>query len=292
MSHQVFIASCSEDRDSAIAVCRSLEQNGIGCWTSERDLKREDNLFHVVAQAIKASQLVLLLLAESAETSAFIRQELFFALDNNIPILIARIKFSTLSDPMQLRLSGAGTKWIDVIHRPFEQNFPAILRATRHMLYGDPVEDGAIKDLKEMEREDQLVPPEPYDGKEDFIFVSYKREEMSRVAVFLHRMIGWGFNVWYDRGIPGGAEWDSMIEERVLRCILLVTFISQKSVESKCVRREIKFADSLNKPILAIRLEPTELKQGLGMVLNQYQMPHTAVSGTEFLTSCPWGRGA
>jgi hypothetical protein len=71
-----------------------------------------------------------------------------------------------------------------------------------------------------------------------------------------------------------------MIQDRVGHCILLVTFLSKKSVDSKWVRREIKFADLLNKPILAIRLEPAELKEGLGIVLNQYQM--IDATGTDF----------
>ena len=271
MSHRVFIAARSADKDSAVAICGLLEQAGIGCWIGERDLK-EGDFQSQVAKAIKSSQLALLLLSESAGKSEFIKHEIAFVLDNSIPVLVVRVKFSALPDGLQLRLRFAGAKWVEAITRPLEQKFPSILNAVRHMLDGASIESGLLKDIEELERPDQLEPPAPYDGKENFVFVSYKREEMPRVAPFLHRMVEWGYNVWYDRGIPGGAEWDAMIEDRVTRCILLVTFISPKSVDSKWVRREIKFADSLNKPILAIRLETTELKEGLGLVLNQYQM--------------------
>jgi hypothetical protein len=50
-------------------------------------------------------------------------------------------------------------------------------------------------------------------------------------------------------------------------------FLSEAAVESKWVRREIKFADSENRPILGIRLDKNvELKHGLKVVMNQYQM--------------------
>lgn len=115
-------------------------------------------------------------------------------------------------------------------------------------------------------------PPPPSNDK-DFIFISYKRDDMPRILPFLHRIVSWGYPIWYDRGIPGGAEWDSLIEEKVLNCKALVVFLSEAAVESKWVRREIKFADSENRPILGIRLDKNvELKHGLKVVMSGYQM--------------------
>ena len=89
----------------------------------------------------------------------------------------------------------------------------------------------------------------------------------------MHRIVALGYPIWFDRGIPGGAEWDALIEEKVSNCLILLVFLSQSAVESKWVRREIKFADSENRPILGIRLdEDLELKHGLKVVMNQYQM--------------------
>lgn len=113
---------------------------------------------------------------------------------------------------------------------------------------------------------------DPYTGTEPFIFISYKRDDIERVRPILHRVRGWGYRIWYDRGIPGGAEWDSLIEERLKNCALLLYFISRGAVESKYCRREVKYVDQLNKPILSVRLEPAELTHGLEMLLTQYQM--------------------
>ncbi|MDD3894347.1 MAG: toll/interleukin-1 receptor domain-containing protein [Syntrophomonadaceae bacterium] len=117
--------------------------------------------------------------------------------------------------------------------------------------------------------------PKPFEGTGEYIFVSYKREDFPRVAPVIRNIIGWGYNIWYDQGIPGGSEWDAIIEEKVSRCIILIAFLSASAVDSKWVRREIKYADSLNKPILAIRLEEVQLKQGLSVTLSQYQMIDT-----------------
>jgi hypothetical protein len=48
--------------------------------------------------------------------------------------------------------------------------------------------------------------------------------------------------------------------------------LSPAAAGSRYVRREVAFADSLNKPILTVRLEPTELVHGLGFTVGAYQM--------------------
>lgn len=118
----------------------------------------------------------------------------------------------------------------------------------------------------------QDASPSPYDGEAPYLFVSYKRDDWRRVEPFLRRAVSWGYNVWYDKEIPGGAEWDALIEERIQSCSLLLLFLSKASAESRWIRREIKFADRMQKPIVTIRLEEAALRHGLDMLLSQYQM--------------------
>lgn len=115
--------------------------------------------------------------------------------------------------------------------------------------------------------------PPPYEGHEPFAFVSYKREDLPRIKPLVAALHRAGHRIWYDRGIPGGAEWDALIEERVKHCEVLVMFLSQAAVGSKYVRREVKFADTLGKPVVGVRLEhDIDLAHGLAMLLNQYQV--------------------
>ena len=129
--------------------------------------------------------------------------------------------------------------------------------------------EGLRRSVEPAQGDDGLV---PYTGEEPFVFVSYRRDDLERVRPILHRVQGWGYRIWYDRGIPGGAEWDALIEERLKRCAMLLFFVSRGSVESKYCRREVKYVDQLNKPILSVRLEPAELTHGLEMLLTQYQI--------------------
>ncbi|MFO0718070.1 MAG: toll/interleukin-1 receptor domain-containing protein [Nitrospira sp.] len=117
----------------------------------------------------------------------------------------------------------------------------------------------------------QMALPDPCESSDDYVFVSYKRDDIALMAPILGALSEMGYKIWYDRGIPGGAEWDSVIEARITNSRLLLLCVSQKSIRSKYVRREVKFADSLNKPVLAVMLEDTQLGWGMGMLLGQYQ---------------------
>jgi TIR domain len=121
--------------------------------------------------------------------------------------------------------------------------------------------------------------PPPYMGSGPFAFVSYKREDLPRIAGPMWALSRIGHRLWYDKGIPGGVEWDALIEERVQSSDVLLVFLSQAAVQSKFVRREVKFADSLNKPIIAIRLDrDIAATDGLAMLFNQYQAVDASAS--------------
>ncbi|MGH8907843.1 MAG: toll/interleukin-1 receptor domain-containing protein [Egibacteraceae bacterium] len=114
--------------------------------------------------------------------------------------------------------------------------------------------------------------PVAYDGGGPYLFVSYKRADLDRVVPVMRHAQDQGWGLWYDRGIPGGADWHAMLEERLMSCSGLLLFLSQAAVESKYVRREVRFADSLDKPIVTVQLEAARLGHGMGLLLTHYQM--------------------
>ena len=114
--------------------------------------------------------------------------------------------------------------------------------------------------------------PTPYDGSESYVFVSYKHDDFEIINPVLSALGDTGVRYWYDRGIPGGSEWDEVLEDKIAECDILLAFVSAGAVKSKYCRREMKFADALDKPILAVKLEDAELAHGLQMLLLQYQM--------------------
>jgi hypothetical protein len=126
-----------------------------------------------------------------------------------------------------------------------------------------------------------VLPPglPPAGGRDgSFVFISYSHSDAPRIAPHLHALNKAAVPFWYDAGIPSGSEWDSVIESRIEKCNALVVFVSPRAVASKYVRREVKFADALDKPLVSVVLEPSALREGLRMLLTQYQMIDASVA--------------
>lgn len=114
--------------------------------------------------------------------------------------------------------------------------------------------------------------PVPYDGEGRYLFVSYRHTDLDAISPVLRSLEARGWKLWYDRGIPGGSEWNAVLEERLASSHALLLFLSQSAVASKYVRREILFADSIDKPIVSVQLGDVRLEHGLGLVLGHCQL--------------------
>lgn len=110
-----------------------------------------------------------------------------------------------------------------------------------------------------------------YEGEEPFIFISYAHKDSEKVLPIVARLQQNGFRVWYDAGIEAGSEWPENVAEHLLASGCVVAFITPNAVASVNCRREINFAISEEKPLLAINLEETELSAGMKLQLNSQQ---------------------
>ncbi|HEX4283053.1 MAG TPA: toll/interleukin-1 receptor domain-containing protein [Solirubrobacteraceae bacterium] len=140
----------------------------------------------------------------------------------------------------------------------------------------EPVQTGADPEDEEIA---PAAAPTPVAGDEPYFFISYKRSDFERIAPVMLDVERRGWRVWYDKGIPGGAEWNEMLEQRLASCSGVLLFVTQSAIDSKWVRREARFADSLDKPIIAIQLEASQLRHGMSLLLGQYQQLNLDASG-------------
>ena len=132
--------------------------------------------------------------------------------------------------------------------------------------------DGLAIILRPIIHRRHLHLPEPFMGDSGFVVMSYARTDLARLAPIIKRVVQWGYRVWYDRGIPGGSEWDHMIEHRIALSDGVLFFLSDAAASSKWVRREIRFADSIEKPIVVVALDPEARPEGLNLLLSQQQI--------------------
>ena len=90
------------------------------------------------------------------------------------------------------------------------------------------------------------------------IFLSYANEDRKSAAQVARMLESVGWRVWWDRRIPAGRTWRSMLEDalREMRC--MVVLWSHSSVESPWVTEEAEEARRLGKTIVPVLIQAVE----------------------------------
>ena len=91
MAHQVFVSYASEDVDIATQVCALLEGEGIACWMAPRDVKPGTDYAASIMNAIRNSQLALLVFSIHSNASPYALREIERAVAYGRPALALRI---------------------------------------------------------------------------------------------------------------------------------------------------------------------------------------------------------
>ncbi len=102
------------------------------------------------------------------------------------------------------------------------------------------------------------------------IFISYSHLQKSIADGVCHYLEENGFRCWMaPRDIPVGSDYGDLIEEAIKTCKIVVLVFSEAASISKWVRGEINVAFTEDKPILPFRVDETEIKGSIRLMLNQ-----------------------
>jgi hypothetical protein len=108
-----------------------------------------------------------------------------------------------------------------------------------------------------------------------FMFVSYSHKDRGQIKPILDDLVQRGVRLWIDSEIDVGEEWDTRLETQLTACAGLIAFVSNNYIASKHCRRELKFADALDKLILASSFTAAPLTGGLGYIFASLQFVAT-----------------
>lgn len=105
------------------------------------------------------------------------------------------------------------------------------------------------------------------------LFISYSRSDSAAVDALTKRLEEQDFDVWIDRqGIEGGTQWRREIVDAIETCDAFILVLSPRSVASKNVRREVDLAETSERRIIPVLIEPTTLTPDLRYQLSGIQM--------------------
>jgi N-acetylneuraminic acid mutarotase len=90
LAHQVFVSYATEDADTASRVCALLEADGISCWIAPRDVKAGTDYAAAIMNAIRNSQLVVLVFSTHSNASPYALREVERSVAYGRPVLALR----------------------------------------------------------------------------------------------------------------------------------------------------------------------------------------------------------
>jgi hypothetical protein len=108
----IFITYSSKDQKVARSICSALENRGLRCWISSRDIKPGQNFQEQIVKAIRAAKIMVLVFTAHANNSNEIKKELALASQNNLIVIPVRIEDVAPNDAFAYEL--ATRRWIDL----------------------------------------------------------------------------------------------------------------------------------------------------------------------------------
>jgi len=101
------------------------------------------------------------------------------------------------------------------------------------------------------------------------IFISYSSKDKPVADQLITQIEKAGFSCWIaPRNIEGGAEYSEIIEKAILDCKIFLLVFSENSEKSPWVKSELNVAFSENKYLIPYRIDATQLKGTMRLLLN------------------------
>lgn len=130
MSHDIFISYSSKDKQTADAICHTLEANKLKCWIAPRNIMAGKNYAEQIMYGIKSAKLIVLVFSKNSQESVFVNNEINTAFSNNKPIISFKIDETLPENRMGFFLKNK--HWLDAYPDP-ESVFETLVRDAQHL---------------------------------------------------------------------------------------------------------------------------------------------------------------
>lgn len=131
LGHKVFISHSSKDAVAADRIVRDLEQHGIKCWISSKDINPGENFQDSIVSALENTSLVLLLLSKNANRSTQVKKEL--AIADNLQVSIIPVRIEECLPTGAIKYQATTRQYIDLF-RNWDQNITRLADAIRNSM--------------------------------------------------------------------------------------------------------------------------------------------------------------
>lgn len=140
MEPAIFITYSSKDQKVARSICSALENRGLGCWISSRDVKPGQNFQEQIVKAIRAAKIMVLVFTANANNSNEIKKELALASQNDLIVIPVRIQDVAPNDAFAYEF--ATRQWVDLFD-DWEASIARLVELIATTIHDHPLADRA-----------------------------------------------------------------------------------------------------------------------------------------------------
>jgi hypothetical protein len=137
---KIFITYSSKDQKVARTICTALENRGLTCWISARNVKPGQNYQEQIVRAIRAARIMVLVFTTNANNSNEIKKELALASQNNLVVIPVRIEDVAPNEAFAYEF--ATRQWIDLFE-DWEKSITELVELIAAILNDPPADDRA-----------------------------------------------------------------------------------------------------------------------------------------------------
>lgn len=135
MAQDVFICYSDADRQTAEAVCATLEAGGISCWIAPRNISVGGNWSEAIMDAISGSRVMVVIWSASASASPYVTLEVKHACTQGVTVILFRVE--NVKPPKDLNFFLAFVQWLDAWTPPLEGHYQRLAETVKSRLSAD-----------------------------------------------------------------------------------------------------------------------------------------------------------
>ena len=140
MDPKIFITYSSKDQKVARTICTALENRGLICWISARNVKPGQNYQEQIVRAIRSARVMVMVFTTNANNSNEIKKELSLASQNNLVVIPVRIEDVAPNEAFAYEF--ATRQWIDLFE-DWEKSISELVELIAAILDEPPAGDRA-----------------------------------------------------------------------------------------------------------------------------------------------------
>ena len=189
MEYDVFISHSSKDVETVKSLCLYLEDKGLRCFVSYRDIHAGENYPSAITRAMRESEMLLLVLSNNSRISDQVDQEISMANELKKRRACFRLENVNYSDCAFYAMNNIN--WLDAFPEP-EKHYFKLYHDLCHLLGREPKEEQTKGDREE--------------GHSEKLYSSKGNNDAQYDVGRAFENGGFGGNVDYEEAIRGTLE--------------------------------------------------------------------------------------